>query len=131
MHGQVAADSLAEVTYSTRRTAHEYPNIRRTPPWRADRGRRNFAGHGFGNTTGFDPWPPPAGGGTLQPSASGDFPGLGATGRIRADSERIPHEDQAASRLGSAVPPGLLEFREERLSSARRWKASDGTGLAD
>src|SRR5579863_9632234 len=110
--------------------AHDDPNIRRTPSWRADGGRRNFAGRGSGNTTGSDPWPPPAGGGTLQPSASGDFPGLGAAGRIRADSERISHEDQAASRLGSAVPPRLLEFREEWLSGARRWKASDGTGLA-
>src|SRR5271168_5414299 len=109
--------------------AYDDPNIRRTPAWQADRGRRNFPRRGSGNPTGFDPWPPPAGGGTLQPGASRDVPGLGAAGRIRADSERIPDEDQAASRLGSAVPPRILEFREERLSGARGWNAGDGTRL--
>src|SRR5579863_1477140 len=121
MRGRVAADSVAK---------DDDPNHRRTTARREESGRRNFAGRGSGNTTGFDPWPAPAGGRALQPGASGDFPGLGTTGRIGADSERIPDEDQAASRLGSAVPARLLELREERLSGAGRRKASDGTGLA-
>src|ERR1700722_16396209 len=130
MRDPVPADSFVEVAPYTGWLADDDPNIRCTPSWHADRSRRNFAGSGFGNTSGFDPGPPPAGGGTLQPGAARDFSGLGAAGRIRADSERIPDEDQAATRLGGAVPPRLLEFREKRLSGARRWKASDGTGLA-
>ena len=91
MRDPVPADSFVEVTPYTGWLADDDPNIRCTPSWHADRSRRNFAGSGFGNTSGFDPRPPPAGGGTLQPGAARDFPGLGTAGRIRADSERIPH----------------------------------------